>query len=365
MNHQFEPSRLVAARCLRGKTQKELAEVLQFSPQHLCQLELGEKTPNTLTVERLAAVLEFPVAFFHGDAVEPVSPEAVSFRARRSMSAKVRDIGLGFTTVAASVVTPDLKNRFTLPPVNVPDLMSHSPENAASILRSQWNLGNGPITNMVHLLESQGVHAFWLQHGDLKMDAISLWRDEQPYVMFNQMKEAGDRGRFDAAHELGHLVLHRHAAELGTKQNEDEANLFASAFLLPVDPVGIDLPETPDFEKLYQLKKKWLVSLQALVMRGKQIGKYSDWQVRQVYQRLYATGTRIQERVFIPREQSKLHSKIFSALNAKGVTPKIYASQLALDPRIIHELMPVSTNFPPNPTQLGKEIKRGHLRLLP
>ena len=52
-------------------------------------------------------------------------------------------------------------------------------------------------------------------------------------------KEAGIRIRFDAAHELAHLVLHRwiEQAELADpktlKRIEAEADRFAGAFLLP------------------------------------------------------------------------------------------------------------------------------------
>jgi hypothetical protein len=44
---------------------------------------------------------------------------------------------------------------------------------------------------------------------------------------------ARPRGRFDAAHELGHLVMHGHERPLPGPEAEREANQFASAFLMP------------------------------------------------------------------------------------------------------------------------------------
>src|SRR5690606_5299417 len=110
----------------------------------------------------------------------------------------------------------------------IPDLSHMDPSSAANALRNYWSLGNGPIQNMVHLLESKGVFVFWLHHDDPALDAISFWKEDKPYVLLNSLKLAGDRARFDAAHELGHLVLHRQSTSLTDKDKEQEANKFAS-----------------------------------------------------------------------------------------------------------------------------------------
>src|SRR5438094_162699 len=64
-----------------------------------------------------------------------------------------------------------------------------------------------------------------------EVDAFSMWHGETPFVFLNTKKSC-ERSRFDAAHELGHLVLHRHGVPQG-QQAEAEANAFASAFLMP------------------------------------------------------------------------------------------------------------------------------------
>src|SRR3546814_6566541 len=46
------------------------------------------------------------------------------------------------------------------------------------------------------------------------VDAFSCWRNGQPFVFLNTFKSA-ERSRFDAAHELAHLVLHRHGGPQG------------------------------------------------------------------------------------------------------------------------------------------------------
>src|SRR5262249_25369006 len=112
--------------------------------------------------------------------------------------------------------------------------------------------------NMVHLLESKGVRVFSLAQECREVDAFSLWRGELPFVFLNTMK-SGERGRMDAAHELGHLALHRHGGP-GGRDAESEADRFASAFLMPEGSVLALGLRNPRVDQLIKLKKKWKVS---------------------------------------------------------------------------------------------------------
>ncbi|WP_376773772.1 ImmA/IrrE family metallo-endopeptidase [Rhizobium mongolense] len=73
--------------------------------------------------------------------------------------------------------------------------------------------------NMVHLL----VRVFSLVENTRTVDAFSVWRGIRPFVFLNTIKTS-EHGRFDAAHELGHLVLPRHGGPSG-RRAEDEAML--------------------------------------------------------------------------------------------------------------------------------------------
>jgi Zn-dependent peptidase ImmA (M78 family) len=80
----------------------------------------------------------------------------------------------------------------------------------------------------------------------------------------------GDRGRsrFDAAHELGHLVMHG-SSVWGVKEVEDQAHRFAAEFLMPEADIRDELPPTADWPRLFALKQRWHVSLAALLMRAR------------------------------------------------------------------------------------------------
>jgi Zn-dependent peptidase ImmA (M78 family)/DNA-binding XRE family transcriptional regulator len=343
----FEATRLSLALRRRGMTQRELAEVCEVTSQYISNIENGREFPSLDLVIRMAEALRFPVDFFYGDTVELLSLEQISFRARHGTPSKVRDFGLGTADLASGVIGPDLENRFHLPSLDLPDLSRHSPETAAALMRNHWRLGNEPVQNVVHLLESRGVLVFWLHHDNQALDAASFWRNDRPYVLLNSLKLSGDRARFDAAHELGHLLLHREMSLFRTKEIEREADKFASAFLLPAPRFSEECPRTLDLVALYRLKPRWKVSVAAMLMRAMELSIYSDWQVRAAYKKLNARGELRQEKANFPRETSKLHRMVFDALSRQTILPDNYASQLRLEPADLVDLMPVAQEYMP------------------
>ena len=118
----------------------------------------------------------------------------------------------------------------------------------------------GRSGNLVHLLEAKGIRVFSLagERGK-QVDAYSLWCDRTPFVFLNTMKTP-EHGRMDAAHELGHLVLHRHG---GTHRRgrdvEMDAHQFGAAFLMPAASVRSVVPRlmAPTMPQLIQLKLNW------------------------------------------------------------------------------------------------------------
>src|SRR5439155_17007878 len=123
----------------------------------------------------------------------------------------------------------------------LPDLSKEgTPESAAISLRGMWGLGELAVKNIVHLLESRGVRIFSLAIDAREVDAFSMWRGTTPFIFLNTQKSS-EHSRYDAAHELGHLVLHRHGEPQG-QDAERQANEFASAFLMPLASVLAQAP---------------------------------------------------------------------------------------------------------------------------
>src|SRR5205807_7739990 len=211
-----------------------------------------------------------------------------------------------------------LEKRFELPQSQLPDLSrERSPEAAADSLRRYWGIGELAIRNMIHLLEAKGVRVFSLAIDAREVDAFSMWKDTTPFIFLNSNKSS-EHSRFDAAHELGHLVLHRHAAPQG-REAEKEADMFASAFLMPRSSVIANAPRFSTLPDLIRTKRIWMTSVAALNYRLHSVGMISDWHYRTLCIQIAKNG-RANEPNEAPRETSQILPKIFAALYREGVT---------------------------------------------
>jgi Zn-dependent peptidase ImmA (M78 family) len=204
-------------------------------------------------------------------------------------------------------------------------------------LRHNWGLGERPIRNMVHLMEAKGIRIFSLAEDTVDVDAFSLWRDQTPFVFLNTLKSA-EHGRFDAAHELGHVVLHRHGGPQG-RDTERQANQFASAFLMPRASILAHVPRFATLNTLVQLKKQWIVSVSALAFRLHAVGAISDWHYRTLFIEIAQRGWRTNEPEGAQRETSQLLAKVFAALRDDGVSKDDVARALHVDATEVDKLV--------------------------
>lgn len=342
----FSPSRLTIARDRRGWTRSELAKAVGLSSKTIGAYESGQSEPTADGLSVLARVLRFPAAFFHAGELDIPSPDAASFRSLASMTAAQRNAALAAGALATDLAAW-IERRFELPRADILDLRNADPEVAAETIRRHWAIGERPISNLVHLLERSGVRVFSLSEQCREVDAFSLWRNETPFVFLNTQKSP-EHGRFDAAHELGHLVLHRHGhggcdgapeqcqISYGRRASdgrrvEDEANAFAAALLLPHRTLLSMTPRVPTLAKLVEIKKVWGVSLAALVHRLHRIHALNSWQYRQLCIEISREGYREKEPDGLSdRETSQLLAKTFEELRISGFSRSDIARELHL-----------------------------------
>jgi Zn-dependent peptidase ImmA (M78 family) len=277
---------------------------------------------------KIVSVSGFPIDFFFGDDLDEPRSDTASFRSLSRMKSSQRDMALSQGTIALHL-NKWLEERFELPTVDVPNLSDErSPEAAAEALRHHWGIGELPISNMIHLLEAKGVRIFSLAIDAHEVDAFSMWKAATPFVFLNNNKSS-EHSRYDAAHELGHLVLHRHGGPRG-REAEQEANAFASAFLMPRASVIAHAPRFPTLATLVKLKRIWTTSAAALNYRLHAVGMLSDWQYRILCIQISKHGYRTAEPNEAPRETSQVLPKIFSALHQEGVSRSGVARALCI-----------------------------------
>jgi Zn-dependent peptidase ImmA (M78 family) len=254
-----------------------------------------------------------------------------------SMTAAQRHAALGAGALAVEL-SDWIEKHFRLPDPDVPSLRGQSPEAAADAVREGWQLGVKPIRNMVHLLEQHGVRVFSLAEECRQVDAFSVWRAGKPFVFLNTVK-SGERSRFDAAHELGHLVLHRHGSPRAGREAEQEADAFASAFLMPRRSILAAGRGFQSVDSLVKLKKEWSVAVTALAYRLHDVGLLSDWHYRTLMIQMSSLGYRTTEPDPIQRETSQVLSKVFKTMRERGWSRAQLANELDVNPIDIDALV--------------------------
>ncbi|MBC70357.1 MULTISPECIES: XRE family transcriptional regulator [unclassified Acinetobacter] len=332
----FNMGRFDLARQRRGLTKRDLAHQLNVTDRTVSNWYNNQEIDERI-LEKAAEILDFPLSFFYGNDVEKIHVESVSFRALSKMTAKKRDMAIS-QTILAEMISDWIDQNFELPLPNVPDLhelrsdfstdtielldeanedegnyyLEYSyPEACADTVRKAWGLGEQPIPNLIALLESKGIRVFSLTDEAQDVDACCRWTSGRPFIFLNTSRTA-ERCRFDLAHELGHLVMHKHGIIEGIHV-EQEANAFASAFLMPRRSLLADPLRIPSLKSILSKKEIWQVSAAALTYRCSKLGIITDWNATSIYKQLAQRG-RNNEPNPIAHESSLLLDKVFQVL---------------------------------------------------
>ena len=329
---EINPKQITFARVRRRITKTQLAKELDITSRSLQNYETGATNPDPATLEKIAKLLNFPQQFFFIDEDMPELREhSVSFRKLSKMTDALKACTFAVGTIAFRL-NHWIEERFTLPSAELPDLSDLEPEEAAATLRRAWGLGNAPIPNMVHLLESKGIRVFSLAEETREVDAFCTWYEGKPFVFLNTIKSA-ERSRFDAAHELGHLVRDVYTMQHGQvhgPEMERQADAFAAAFLMPKDSVAANQPPAYTIKHLMKLKHYWGVSLAAMAYRFNSLGLVSEWNYRSLCIDIAKSGYRTNEPEAMQRETSQLLTKVLDALQSRKQGRREIAESLSL-----------------------------------
>jgi Zn-dependent peptidase ImmA (M78 family)/DNA-binding XRE family transcriptional regulator len=297
----FSGARLREAREARGLSVVSLADIAGVSSQAIYQYEKkGGNSPGPEVLSKIAAGMNLPEAFFLQP--ERTRPETTVYyrslssatkTARRRADSRLRWVQDLVAYVEEYVALPELNvPTFELP--DDPRLISDADiEQVADALRRYWRLGEGPIANMVLLLENQGIVVARGPLGAEALDGVSTHDGERPFIFIGTDKGTPVRWRFDAAHELGHVLLHYNIAQEHFqhpelhKRIEQQAHRFASSFLLPLAPFGEDL-FAANLDVFRSLKPKWKTSIAMMIMQA----KYGDYISDDMERKLWITMSR-------------------------------------------------------------------------
>ncbi|MDK2919606.1 MAG: hypothetical protein PWQ37_2339 [Candidatus Petromonas sp.] len=279
---EFNSKRLRNARLYRAKTISDLAEDVGVSKQAISQYENGRATPSFETLLKIVNSLRFPKEYFYeGDKLE-IKVRNTYFRSLLTTNKKDRIAQVAKIKLLSSLYH-FLSMYVEFPKLNLPNLNfeGKSIEDIAMEIREYWGLGEQPISNVIRVLEKNGIIITSFDTESDFIDAFSqkqeINKKEYYFIVLGNDKKSAVRRQFDAAHELGHILLHDWALDIEQisreefRQIEKEANLFAAEFLLPKKSFIKDLIYPTELDFYIELKKKWKVSISSMIVRSYQL----------------------------------------------------------------------------------------------
>lgn len=305
IKRKFNANRLIDARIYNNITGEDLANAIGVKKQAISQFENKKTSPEYATACKISEVLQFPMRYFYEDDV-PMIQGNTYFRAlftsnKRELSSQ------RLKTKYVALVHNALSKYIDFRPYNIPDFEDTTDiPGLARKLRHFWGLGQEPIPDMVSLLERNGVIMSEFATDSKKIDAFSQYGeiDGVPYrcVVLGTEKGSFVRRQFSCAHELGHIVLHEKFEDLNDvsreefRKREDEANMFAAEFLLPAEAFLTDLSvHANKLNRYVELKRKWRVSIAAMVYRAHELEAITDNQYQYLMRQISQKGWRQNE----------------------------------------------------------------------
>lgn len=359
----FVGERLKEAREAHELSAAALADFLGVTIQSISQYENNKQTPSPQVMRRIQEQLGLPYHFFFAP-IAADENDPLFFRSLESASKLVR-IKMSRRFVWLRELTRYLGESIQLPKVNFPALdlpktPAHLSEDqielAAGEVRKFWNLTDNPISNLIWLIENNGAVVSRQELGTEDLDAFSQWNtnDRRPYFVIGSDKKSAVRSRYNVAHELGHIVLHRHirSEDLNDKAQfkliEKQAHYFAGAFILPAETFAADFLCGSTLDRFVSLKPKWKASIQFMVMRCLSLGIINQDQHKRMMINISRRGWRKNEPfddTIEPEQPRFLRRAVELLVNKKIVDPTEIAFRLRLSDRKIEELAGLESSF--------------------
>ncbi len=353
------------ARYLRGVSARELAVEVGCSGGRVSQLEASSKPMTEAVAAPFAAALGVPVAFLVAGGFEVGAP-VLHFRHRRNTPAPARHRA-GARAVVAHLLVGELAKHFTaLQGANLPSPwevdLSGEPgdpgrltriERVAQELRKRWGMRDGPIPDVIRVIESQGVWVLELPSEDRHIDAYSWSMGGHAYmglvpVRLDEARQERNpyRERFSALHELGHLVLHPDLPDqlVGTREVEAEAHRFAAAFLVPPTRWVARAPRSVKWEDYIDEAAVWGTSVSALLRRSLDLGVIDPWRYRAAMIHMSSTIGRRDEGAHLPErpheEPARIAAHLAKLAAGRGVSLAHLAEKIGLPVEDLRALVP-------------------------
>lgn len=293
---EFQPERLVQVLAARRLSQTQLATMVGVSPATVSKWRSGQQAPESDALERLASVVNVTPEWFTRPLLPGMSKPlfrsnaSAHVAARAMLETRIHWANELVTKLTEFVELPELKlphRKF----INIDEISDADIEDAANECRALWNLGTKEIPDLTLAAESNGIIVVKEETGVAQIEGLSAWSESLnvPFVLLSSDKGNAFRSRFDLAHEIGHLILHRYVGnELETeryKLKESQAHKFAGALLLPAETFAEEIRTPVTLDSLLLIKQRYGISVAASIMRLHALSIISEEEKQNLYKR--------------------------------------------------------------------------------
>lgn len=335
------------ARLYNGLSLADLGELLGKSKQYLSRVETGAEPVSPQLECALIDQLGILPEFLREMDRMPLTEEQCHFRKLLTTKVSLRQYARARGEMLKRLVCV-LEDYLELPAYRIAEAdpsSDESIERGAERCRVEWGLGWGPISNVTRVAENAGSVVMAVNGLANEIDAISF-ATRRPLIALNKDGRSACRARFGVAHELGHFALHI-GVLTGDRLTEMQANRFASAFLLPRSSFLVEAHKAIrrsrlNWDGLSELKLRWGVSKAAILYRGRQLGIFTDDQLRAGYITLKRHGEANEEREDADM-QTETPEVVVDGLQVMteqlGVPLSAVARRMYVQPRLLEDLL--------------------------
>jgi len=215
---------------------------------------------------------------------------------------------------------------------------SDQAEQASGELRQLWDLGTGPVVNILTFLEDRGIKIFKLA-GPEGFESCSGFYLDSPFIAVNDNLPV-DRLRFKTSTELAQILF-------GFSEDPEMSKLYnrwAAAFLMParkLEEYFLPAGRKIALSELAEIKLRYGISLQAIMYRAYDLGLITERRLRAFRELLNQKGWLTKEPVayrgeeFPQRFKRLIHYAISSeildlktAASLAGITPEDLSQEI-------------------------------------
>lgn len=313
-------------RLKNNMSMKELADLVQISPMAISYYEKEERRPDMQTIKALAKALKVKVTDFLANRDETLVFCHGEFRKNSKLPAKQQEFVreeveeyFGRLYQAVNILGGEVLP--VHPELHVLELSDSAEENAVRMRKKLELPQNGPIGNLIEILENKGILVYLCDIESEDFSGMNGTVNGRPYIIINKNMTA-ERIRSTIVHEMAHFMF-KWPEEMEDKNIEKMANAISGSFLLPAVDIKRELGvrRSAITNDMLGVCREYGVSMYMLVMRANISGIVNDYVAKNFYINANKAGWRKHEPSRIKGESpSLLYQLVYRAVTENEIS---------------------------------------------